>query len=296
VKKVLRLTASGGGTKLRANRAFTPVDLVFLPCCLASELLYGIYERDREWEESPVLRYLDELALKPARPTQAEINQTIGSAGSELSIKATLFRKPDDTRVLSIPKLELALERMAGSVVPPFLGATIIACLGQLSHPKLSAAASESTEHMPEMLWESLEIMAMRCREDSDLAQWPKGRIGLPQECIKAAVDRSVERVVRGEDGNILQTRSHLREELHLDILFRCPGDSTPRRGRGTNASGGGLYVQSLRPGAARERLELDITVRVALTTLPPWSSSATRKAWVSAFSTVTTSRPCALR
>lgn len=269
MKNVLWLTASAGEASLRQGLAFTPVDLVFMPCCIASELLYGIYERDLDWEQSPVLRYLDELALKPTRPTQLDINQTIVGLGAELpKLKAKLCKGADETRTLKISRLDKALGRLAGNVVPPFLGAAIVACLRELSQLESPSrrlerwrptASSESAAGMPELLWESLEIMTMRCRDDRGLADQKDGRLRLPQECVKAALDRRVERVVRDEDRLILETRSHRREQLRLDVVFRCPGDPAPRRGRCTNASHGGVFVETRRPGAFREKIELEI-------------------------------------
>ena len=261
MKKVLWLIASAGAASLRQGHAFAPVDLVFMPCCLASELLYRIYESDLDWEQSPVLRYLDELALKPTRPTLFDINQTIGGLGAELpKLRARLYKGADETRTLKISQLDVALDRLAGNVVPPFLGAALVACLRELSQLEPSeATSSESAAQMPELLWESLEIMTMRCRDDRGLADQKDGRFRLPQECIKAALDRRVEKVVRAEDRIFIETRSHRREQLHLDVVFRCPGDPAPRSGRGTNASQGGVFVQTLQPGAFRERLELEI-------------------------------------
>ncbi len=48
MKKLLGLIASGGAASLRPSFSFTPIDLVFMPCCLASHLLYEIYDKDRD--------------------------------------------------------------------------------------------------------------------------------------------------------------------------------------------------------------------------------------------------------
>ncbi len=39
MKKLLGLIASGGAASLRPSFSFTPIDLVFMPCCLASPRL-----------------------------------------------------------------------------------------------------------------------------------------------------------------------------------------------------------------------------------------------------------------
>ena len=236
---------------LRPSFSFTPVDLVFMPCCLASQLLYEIYDKDGDWHQSPVLHYLDELALQPTRPTQFDINQTIGALGTQLpKLKAKLYKDANETRTLTISRLDAAFGRLAGDIVPPILGAALVACLQELSQlDPAEVASSESVAEMPQLLWESLEIMTIRGREDRRLPGQKDGRIRLPQESIKAALDRRVERVVRDEDRVFLQTRSYERLLLRLDVVFHCPGDPEPRRGLTTNLSRGGLFVEATRPG-----------------------------------------------
>ncbi len=101
--------------------------------------------------------------------------------------------------------------------------------------------------------------MTIRSREDRHLPDQKDGRIRLPQESIKAALDRRVERVVRNEDRVFLQTRSHKRQPLRLDVVFRCSTEAGPRRGVSANISSGGLFVESPRPAELRETIELEI-------------------------------------
>jgi len=261
VMKALSMVVSGGVATIRRSFAFTPVDLVFLPCCVATELLYGIHEFGHDWDESPVLYLLDELTLKPERPTAGHVEQTIGDRGAALpKLRSKLYREADETRILKTSRLDRAIENLAGEVVKPFLGSALVASLGGRSRLAHSEGTSyESVAGMPELLWESLEIMTIRCREDRGLRTRMDGRVRLPQECIQAALDRRVEQVVRSEDRLVVDTRLFEREELRLEIVFRCPGDKVPRQGVGTNVALGGVFVETTEPGALREKIELEI-------------------------------------
>lgn len=184
--------------------------------------------------------------------------------GAQLpKFKAKLYKSADETRTLTISRLDAAFDRLAGNIVPPILGAALAACLQKFSQlDPAEVGSSESVAEMPELLWESLEIMTIRSREDRSLPGQKDGRIHLSQESIKTALDRRVERVVRNEDRVYLQTRSHKRQPLRLDLVFRCPGEASPRRGISANISSGGLFVESPRPAELRETIELEISTK----------------------------------
>lgn len=258
--KALSMVVSGGVATIRRSFAFTPVDLVFLPCCVATELLYGIHEFGHDWDKSPVLHLLDELTLKPERPTAGHIEQTIGDRGAALpKLRSKLYREADETRILKTSRLDWAIENLAGEVVKPFLGSALVASLGELSRLAPSEGTSyESVAAMPDLLWESLEIMTIRCREDRSLRTRMDGRVRLPQECIQAALDRRVEQVIRSEDRVVVDSRLYRRRELQLNLVFRC-GDKDPRQGVGTNVAHGGVFVETTEPGTLREKIELEI-------------------------------------